>query len=441
MFLVVWEHEVGGLGDRDLDIYGQLVSSVEETPTGDSFPISSADDNQMNPSVVYNSKEANFLVAFESLEGWMSDIAFGSVIISANQAVVTDKSALTFDTIRGSNTDPNNITSNLYLPASGASGTTITWSSDKPSILSNDGTVNRPSSSQGDQVVYLTATIRKGNASDYKTFKLTVRAPAPSVTAPTNLKATATTSGIALSWDRVEAAGGYNIYRKEGTGAYLKITMSPVTTNTYADTTAKTGITYTYYVTAVGSDGSESGRSNEVTSSTSSFKDIPSDAWYISYVTRLVAESIVSGYPDNTFRPTNPVTRAEFSKMACLAMGWILVDPATASFKDVPNTHWAYKYIETAKARGAINGYPDGSFGPARNITRAEIAKIVAKVLNLPTGTSTLKDINTHWAKEYINSCVTAGIVGGYPDGAFRPDSTATRAEAAKMIVGVLDYR
>ncbi|MBE0446986.1 MAG: S-layer homology domain-containing protein [Actinobacteria bacterium] len=174
--------------------------------------------------------------------------------------------------------------------------------------------------------------------------------------------------------------------------------------------------------------------SNTTTPAPAGFIDIPSDAWYRPYVIELVAKAIISGYPDGTFRPNNPVTRAEFTKMICLAMGWTIENPANPSFSDVSKDSWTFKYIETARAYGITSGYPDGTFRPNIDMTRAEITKFIAEILDLPVGSSTLTDISAHWAQEYINSCVSADVINGYPDGTFRPDSTATRAEATKMI-------
>jgi len=124
--------------------------------------------------------------------------------------------------------------------------------------------------------------------------------------------------------------------------------------------------------------------------------------------------------------------------MICLAMGWELDGAAEASFSDVSESSWMYSYVETARAHGSISGYPDGTFKPNKNVTRAEIAKIISQTLNLAPGSSGLSDISSSWARDSISSCVTAGIVGGYADNNFRPANTASRAEAAKMIVGVL---
>jgi hypothetical protein len=177
---------------------------------------------------------------------------------------------------------------------------------------------------------------------------------------------------------------------------------------------------------------------NVTTSTLAAFTDIPSDAWYVPYVVELASKGIISGYPDGIFKPGNSITRAEFAKMICIAMGWTIENPTISSFSDVTRDYWALRYIETAKAYGIISGYPDGTFRPNNHITRAEIAKVIAGILNLPAGSSAFTDIGTHWAKDYISACVTAGVINGYPDNTFRPDSTATRAEAAKMIAGMI---
>ncbi len=171
------------------------------------------------------------------------------------------------------------------------------------------------------------------------------------------------------------------------------------------------------------------------------FKDMPADAWYKNYVSELVSKHILSGYSDGTFCPGRNITRAEFSKMICLSMGWDLIEPSHPSFGDIAESDWSYRYIETAKAHGAIGGYSDGSFKPGRNITRAEITKVISTVLKLAQGDSLFTDISASWAKDAINSCVKAGIVAGYADNSFRPNNTATRAEAAKMIYALLNNK
>ncbi len=262
--------------------------------------------------------------------------------------------------------------------------------------------------------------------------------------APANLKVLPSGSSLTLSWDKVSDAKGYNIYRKDGLGSFIRINTELVFSTSYVDISAKPGKTYAYYVKAVGQDGSESNKSNEVSASLAVveaeiiFSDIASNAWYKDYVSALIARKIVGGYANGQFRPNNKVTRGEFAKMICIAMGWTLINPSDASFSDSLRDNWSYQYIETAKSHGAISGLGDGSVRPNKNITRAEIAKIIATTLNLSSGSSSLRDISSHWAKDSITVCVGSGIVNGYGDNTFRPDSTATRAEAAKMIYGML---
>ena len=164
-----------------------------------------------------------------------------------------------------------------------------------------------------------------------------------------------------------------------------------------------------------------------------------SNAWYKDFVSKLISLDIIGGYSDGTFKPNKTVSRAEFAKMICIAIGWTLENPTKSSFKDVSKASWAWKYIETAKMHSIINGYNDGTFKPDSSITRAEIAAIIAKAKKLAKGSSKLKDINNCWARDYINSCVEVGVIGGYPNNIFKPNNTATRAEAAKMIAAIVE--
>ncbi|HZD59517.1 MAG TPA: S8 family serine peptidase, partial [Anaerolineae bacterium] len=174
---------------------------------------------------------------------------------------------------------------------------------------------------------------------------------------------------VTLSWSasNMPDLAGYRIYRSSSPNfsQAVKIAELPKGTTTYTDTSVTNGNTYYYWIVPYNTTGTEGTKIGPITATVGQakvfFKDVPVTYWAYSYIYYLAEKGIVSGYPDNTFRPANPVTRAEFSKMICLAMGWTLVDPATASFPDVAKSYWAYKYIETARAHGAVIGYPDGS--------------------------------------------------------------------------------
>jgi len=167
------------------------------------------------------------------------------------------------------------------------------------------------------------------------------------------------------------------------------------------------------------------------------FTDVHPGNWFAEDVLFLVEYDLISGYPDNTFRPANSVTRAEFAKMICQALGWGLQLPMTPSFGDVKSDNWAFRYIETAKAHGAINGYPGGVFKPNDKITRAEICKmlVVAYDIDLDSGGINFLDVpKDHWARQYIITARNYELVSGYAGNMFKPNASATRAEAARMI-------
>ena len=90
---------------------------------------------------------------------------------------------------------------------------------------------------------------------------------------------------------------------------------------------------------------------------------------------------------------------------------------------------------------GVITGYQDGTFGPQRNITRAELATILARFCDSSGNNTVLDrftDISHCWARKYINLAAEAGLVYGYTDGTFRPDQNITRAETIVMVNRIL---
>ena len=111
-----------------------------------------------------------------------------------------------------------------------------------------------------------------------------------------------------------------------------------------------------------------------------SFPDVSADDWYNNAVSTLAEMGIVYGYPDGTFRPDSPVTRAE---LVTMSVGFFQYDAAADSgrFSDIAG-HWAKSNILAAAKMGFIDGYPDGTFRPDNNITRAETVRIISNVLN-----------------------------------------------------------
>lgn len=172
----------------------------------------------------------------------------------------------------------------------------------------------------------------------------------------------------------------------------------------------------------------------------SAFPDILGH-WAQKDIESLLALKIISGYPDGLFRPEGNITRVEFTKMVVTALKLELYNPTTSTFKDAPPEFWGFPYIETAAKDGIVNGVGEGLFAPDRGITRSDISVIVARALKL-TGGSPLTFADTNlipdYALDFVSAAVQAGIVKGYPDNTFRPLNNATRAEAAVMMLRML---
>ena len=102
------------------------------------------------------------------------------------------------------------------------------------------------------------------------------------------------------------------------------------------------------------------------------------------------------------------------------------------------NGHWAQKNIEQLVASGVLGGYPDGTFKPNNTMTRAEFVTMLVKAFKLENkGAKTFSDTTSHWAKDYIAGAVVNGIVSGYNDDSFGPDDLVTREQMAVMIARV----
>ena len=129
-----------------------------------------------------------------------------------------------------------------------------------------------------------------------------------------------------------------------------------------------------------------------------------------------------------------------------LVMSMSLVTISNAAFKDADKIDHT-EAVEVMNALGVINGMPDGSFAPAGNVTRAEMAKMISIIMlgdidaDAFKGTTTdLKDINTHWAEGFIKYCYSQGVIAGNGDGTFAPNANVTAVEAAKMLLVAIGY-
>ena len=150
----------------------------------------------------------------------------------------------------------------------------------------------------------------------------------------------------------------------------------------------------------------------------------------------------VIGYPDGTVLPEKNITREEVA----MIFYRLLRDDVRASlrtdkndFTDVADNRWSNVAISTMANGGFIVGYTDGTFGPERNITRAEFATMATRFASLMDDSgASFSDIEGHWSKYYVLKAATAGWISGYPEGTFLPEKNITRAEAFTIINRVL---
>jgi uncharacterized repeat protein (TIGR01451 family) len=142
----------------------------------------------------------------------------------------------------------------------------------------------------------------------------------------------------------------------------------------------------------------------QMTSTT--FSDVPADAWYYKEVELCYGVGIINGYSDGTFRPDEPITRAEFAMIAALAAE--LPSSDKQMFKDVTKDHWAYLLINSAAQAGWVKGYPDGTYRPESTISRAEAVTLINRMRNRVITVNELKAlgivnpytdlVETYWA-------------------------------------------
>ena len=166
--------------------------------------------------------------------------------------------------------------------------------------------------------------------------------------------------------------------------------------------------------------------------------------WASSDISTLSDSGILTGYPDGSFRPNGLITRAEFAAMLVKALGLNTQAGGSMTFSDVPSGHWAYPAIETVRAQGLVGGYPNGTFGPARSITRAEAMAILSSAAHLPVPANAEQILSSYrdagsiptWARPAVAAAIQGGLFANDPNAgnAIEPLQAASRAEVAAMV-------
>lgn len=182
---------------------------------------------------------------------------------------------------------------------------------------------------------------------------------------------------------------------------------------------------------------------------TTDFTDVSSSYWARDFIEELAEREIIAGFPDGSFRPNAPVTRAQYAAMMRKANQYFNQAKirGNTSFVDVPSTYWAASAIQDAYTTGFLAGYPGNIFRPAQNIPREQALVSLANGLNFSTSKQTSTLLNFYndasnissWARAPIAAATDNRVVVNYPNPTnLNPSRNATRAEVAAFIYQAL---
>jgi hypothetical protein len=157
--------------------------------------------------------------------------------------------------------------------------------------------------------------------------------------------------------------------------------------------------------------------------------DVPSDSVYLEAIRRLQGIGIVRGYEDGTFRPDNPISRAEFASMLVRALNkQDQIGPTTSRFRDVPTSKWYNPVIKVAYENGIVSGVGANAFQPERQVSGAEVMTMLVRAMGLADQALNIQGPN--WYTGYVQIATQSGLLYH----GFVPDRPATRAQCAEAI-------
>jgi len=170
-----------------------------------------------------------------------------------------------------------------------------------------------------------------------------------------------------------------------------------------------------------------------------SFSDVPENSEHYAAVEYLKAKGVISGYPDGTFQPDKNINRAESLKILLLGTSTPLASTQSINFPDVQTTDWFYQYVQKADELKIVEGYPDGQFKPQNTINLAESLKVILLSFKaqLPTTVTAdpYQDVGKDvWYAPYAQYSKDKVIVEVQDDGKLHGERDMTRAEFAEIV-------
>lgn len=171
-----------------------------------------------------------------------------------------------------------------------------------------------------------------------------------------------------------------------------------------------------------------------------SFKDVSKDRWSYQSINTLVDLKILNGFPDQTFRPNDPLTRAQSAIMIGKTLNIDTNKPKQHTFTDVTSKTVGHDYIYALTHIGVFDKAKQ--FNPNQPLTRAQMAKILVQAFDLSGNTNKIFiDVPAyHWAYSYVQTLVATGITSGTSEATFSPDQPVTREQMAVFIDRTLTY-
>lgn len=167
--------------------------------------------------------------------------------------------------------------------------------------------------------------------------------------------------------------------------------------------------------------------------------------WAEESICELYESGVIEGYSPYNFAPNSSMTRAEFVKVLLESMNYNVYSVQSASFTDTVPGEWYYSYVTFAHSKGFVSGYSDGSFHPNSSISRAEAITLLVNMAGFTSyDTSDLghqfTDVTAEdWFAVALAVSLNYGLIEGYGDGSFRPNSSISRAEACILISRTLE--
>ncbi len=177
----------------------------------------------------------------------------------------------------------------------------------------------------------------------------------------------------------------------------------------------------------------------EETQNNVKFTDLDETYWAYESIQKLVDAEVIVGYPDGTFQPDGNITRAELVKIANLVFSYV-EKQETTNFTDIKADDWFYDNVLIAQNSGYIDGYEDGTFKPNNDITRQELCKILDSIntfVELPYDNAVADEVSP-WAVEFVNRVISNRIMTLDENNNFRATEKATRAEVCDALAKFL---